>query len=86
MQGRAVPLVHMQVRRHIGGQACSRRRSPHWLVGEIRAVHASLLHAHVAEVEALLPQVVGAEQRLRGWQIAAVAPRGGHGSRRVHGG
>lgn len=85
MQGRAVPLVDMQVRRHICGQARGGRRPPHWLDAEVGIVHASFPHAHVAEVEVLLPQCVSSKQRL-GWrQVAAVAPRAGNGGGRVHG-
>ncbi len=85
MQGRAVPLVDMQIRRHVGCQARSWRRPPHWLDGEVRVVHAPFPHAHVPEIEVFLPQCVSSKQRLRRWQVTAVAPRAGDGGRRVHG-
>lgn len=77
-----VPLVDVQVRGHVGGQASGGRRSSHWLQGEV--VGASLLHAHVPEVETLRSQAVCSKQSLRG-QVASVAPRA-RNWRRAHGG
>lgn len=85
MQGRTVPLVDMQIRRHVCGEARGGRRTPHWLNAKVGIVHASFPHAHVAEVEVLLPQCVSSKQRLGRWQVAAVAPRAGNGGGRVHG-
>ncbi len=84
MQGRAVPLVDMQIRRHVSGQTRRGRRSAHGLDGEV--VHASLSHAHVPEVEVLGAQRVCSKQRLRGGQVASVTPRAWQLCRRVHGG
>jgi hypothetical protein len=78
-----VPLVDMQVGRHVGSQAGRRGRPTHGLQGKV--VHARLLHAHVPEVEALGAQRVCAEQGPRGWQVTTVAP-GTRDWRRVHGG
>lgn len=77
-----VPLVDMQIRRHVGGQTRGGRRASHGLQGEV--VHARLLHAHVPEVEALGSQTVCSKQWFRG-QIATVAPWT-RDWRRVHGG
>jgi hypothetical protein len=77
-----VPLVDVQVGRHVGGQAGCWGRSSHGLQAEV--VSAGLLHAHVAKVEAVGSQAVGAKERFRG-EIAAVAPGAGDG-RRAHGG
>ena len=81
--GSSVPLVDVQVARHVGGQACRGRRPSHGLQGKI--VSPALLHAEVPEVEALGSQAVGRKQRLRGGQVAAVAPGAGRDGRRVHG-
>lgn len=81
MQG-SVPLVDMQVRGHVCGETRSRRGPSHGLQGKV--VGASLLHAHVPEVEALGAQRVCAKQRLRGRQVTSVAPRA-RKWRRVHG-
>lgn len=84
MQGRlALPLIDMQVGRHVGGQACGGRGTSHWLQGEV--VGARLFHAEVAEVEVLGPQGVGSKQWLRRGEISAVAP-GAWQRRRMHGG
>jgi len=71
-KGVYVPLVDMQVGRHVGGQARGRRGPSHWLVRKV--VHARPLHAHVPEVEALGAQAVCAKQRSRRRQVAAVSP------------
>ena len=83
MGSSSVPLVDVQVARHVRGQSRRGRRPSHWLQGKI--VSPTLLHAEVPEVEALGSQAVGAEQRLRGGQVAAVAPWTGGDGRRVHG-
>ena len=78
-----VPLVHVQVARHVGGQAGRGLRASHGLQGEV--VSPTLLHAEVAEVEALGTQAVcSSKQRLRLWQVTTVSPGAGDG-RRVHG-
>jgi hypothetical protein len=51
-RGMWLPLVHVQVRRHVGGEAGRGRRSPHGLHGEVVGA-ARLLHAQVSEVEVL---------------------------------
>jgi hypothetical protein len=72
----------VQVGRHVGGQTGCRGRPSHGLQAEV--VSAGLLHAHVAKVEAVGSQAVGAKERLRG-QVATVAP-GTRNGRRAHGG
>jgi hypothetical protein len=82
-KGGFVPLVHVQVARHIGGQAGGGGRASHGLQSEV--VSPTLLHAEVAEVEALGTQAVcSSKQRLRLRQVAAVTPGAGN-RRRVHG-
>jgi hypothetical protein len=76
-----VPLVDVQVGGHVSGEARRGRRVPHGL--HVEVIHATFPHAHVPEVEVLRAHRVSSEERLRGRQVAAVAPRAGQG-RRVH--
>jgi hypothetical protein len=74
----------VQIRRHIGGQARSRRRAAHRLQAEV--VQAALLqavHAEVPEVE-VVRHSASCEQRPRRRQVVAVAP-GTRDRRRTHG-
>jgi hypothetical protein len=79
----SVPLVDVQVGRHVGGQTSGWGRPSHGLQGEV--VHARLLHAHVPKVEALWSQAVGPKERLRGRQVATITPWT-RNWRRAHGG
>lgn len=78
-----VPLVHVQVGRHVGGQTGGGGGASHGLHGEVVGGRG-LLHAHVPEVEVLGAQRVCSEQGLCGWQVSSVAPWAGQ-RRRVHG-
>jgi hypothetical protein len=80
--GGNVPLINVKVRGHVGGEAGRGRRILCGLYVEV--VHATFPHAHIPEVEALRAHRVCSEERLRGRQVTAVAPRAGQG-RRVHG-
>jgi hypothetical protein len=83
MGSSSVPLVDVQIARHVRSQTRRGRRPSHGLQGKI--VSPALLHTEVPEVEALRSKTVGAEERLRGGQVAAVAPWTGGDWRRVHG-
>lgn len=84
MRGMRLPLIHMQVRRHVGSETGSGRRVLVRLDGEV-IVAPGLLHAQVPEVEVCGSHGMGGKQGLRGRQVASVAPRARQW-RRVHSG